>query len=511
MSVADNKRIAKNTIFLYIRMFVSILISLYTSRKILEALGIEDFGILNVVGGVISMLAFLNGSMSVATQRFLTVELGKKDYDGYNRVFNMSVLIHVGLAIFILIAAETIGLWFVNAHLNIPSERMYAANWIYQATVLSAVVGILQTPYNASIVSHECMRIYAYVGLGESFGKLLLVLALLMYPYDRLVVWGFALFLLQFIVAMIYRVYCIRQFHECKLRLAWDKQIFCSMVGFTGWNMFGTIAWLLKDQGVNILMNLFGGPVVNAARGISCQVTGAIQNLTNGFQSAVNPQLTKRYAAEDTYATCRLLCKSSKISYFLLFLIVLPVMLEINFVLDLWLVEVPPMSSLFTRIIIVESLFNTLGSPMITVLMATGNIRWYQIVVGTLLLFNIPIAYLLLKCGYPIVTPLVVSAIFILLGNAVRFLFCRKQLDLSGKQYGRDVLFPIVIVTILSLIWPLGIHVSMPEGWSRLLLTTLASCLTVSIFTYSIGLTASERTIIVSYIIPKVKKFIHIG
>lgn len=178
---------------------------------------------------------------------------------------------------------------------------------------------------------------------------------------------------------------------------------------------------------------------------------------------------------------------------------------------DLWLVEVPPMSSLFTRIIIVESLFNTLGSPMITVLMATGNIRWYQIVVGTLLLFNIPIAYLLLKCGYPIVTPLVVSAIFILLGNAVRFLFCRKQLDLSGKQYGRDVLFPIVIVTILSLIWPLGIHVSMPEGWSRLLLTTLASCLTVSIFTYSIGLTASERTIIVSYIIPKVKKFIHIG
>lgn len=485
------------------------LISLYTSRKILEALGVEDYGILNVVGGVISMLTFLNGSMSVATQRFLTVELGRKDYDGYNRIFNMTMLIHVALAAFILIGAETVGMWFVNAHLNIPAERMYAANCIYQATVLSALLGVLQTPYHASIVSHERMHVYAYAGLGESFGKLFLVLALLMYPYDRLVVWGFAMFVLQFTAAMVYRIYCIRQFRECKLRLAWNKKIFYSMAGFTGWNMFGTIAWLLKDQGTNILINLFGGPVVNAARGVSCQVTGAIQNLTNGFQSAVNPQLTKKYAAENRDATCRLLCKSSKISYFLLFLVALPVMLEIDFVLDLWLVEVPPMSSLFTRIIIIEALFSTLGSPMITALMATGKIKWYQIIVGSLLLFDIPVAYLLLECGYPIAIPLVVSATFILLGNAVRFRFCRKQLGLSGKQYSWNVLFPIVAVTALSLICPLGIHVSMPEGWSRLLLTTLVSCLTVSVLTYTIGLSASERTFIVSWVKPKIKQFIH--
>lgn len=485
------------------------LISLYTSRKILEALGVEDFGILNVVGGVISMLAFLNGSMSVATQRFLTVELGRKDYEGYNRVFNMAVLIHVSLAVFILVAAETVGLWFVNVHLNIPAERMYAANWIYQATVLSAILGILQTPYNASIVSHERMHVYAYVGLGESFGKLLLVFALLMYPYDRLVVWGFAMFTLQFIVAMIYRVYCIRKIPACKLHLVWNKSIFRSMAGFTGWNMFGTIAWLLKDQGANILMNLFGGPAVNAARGVSCQVTGAIQNLTNGFQSAVNPQLTKKYAIRDTDATCRLLCKSSKISYFLLFFIALPVMLEADFVLNLWLVEVPPMSSLFTRIIIIEALFSTFGSPMITALMATGNIKWYQIVVGTLLLLNIPVAYILLKSGYPIATPLVVSATFIMLGNILRFLFCRRQLGLSGRQYVWNVLLPVVAVTILSLVFPLGVHAYMSEGWNRLLLTTLVSCLTISVLTYTIGLTASERTFVVSWVKPKIKQLIH--
>ena len=203
MSVTENQRIARNTIFLYIRTFVSMLISLYTSRKILEMLGMEDFGIMNVVAGVVVMFSFFNSSMSVATQRFLTFELGRKDYEGYNRVFNISLIIHVILAAFILLAAETVGLWFVNAHLNIPSERLYAANWVYQATVLSAILGILQTPYNASVISHECMHVYAYVGFGETFAKLLIVLMLLVYPYDRLIIWGFAFFILQLAVAVI--------------------------------------------------------------------------------------------------------------------------------------------------------------------------------------------------------------------------------------------------------------------------------------------------------------------
>lgn len=504
-----NRRIVKNTMFLYVRTFVSMLISLYTSRKILEALGISDFGILNVVGGVISMLTFLNSSMSVATQRFLTFELGRNDMKGFNRTFNMSLLIHCGLATIVLIAAETIGLWFVNTYLNMPEGRMTAANWVYQASVLSTILSIVQTPYHASIISHEHMHVYAYVGLGESLGKLLLVLLLIIYPYDRLIFWGFVMFTFQFLVAIIYRVYCGRKFLECKLHLKWDKTIFNSMAKFTGWNMFGTIAWLLKDQGVNILMNIFGGPVANAARGVAGQVSGAIYGLTGGFQSAVNPQITKRYASCESGAMCKLLCESSKISYFLLLFIALPVMMEIDFILKLWLVEVPPMASLFTCIIIIEALLGTLGNPMITSLMATGNIKWYQIIVGSSLFFIVPVAYLLLKIGYPIVTALIVSALFILLGNVLRLIFCKKQIGLSLRLYTTSVVFPIVLVTILSLVLPFFIHYNMIKGWTRFLLSTSVTCIAVAIFTYFIGLNSTERLLIVNVITSKFKELIH--
>lgn len=506
MSVETNKRIVKNTIFLYIRTFVSMIISLYTSRKILEALGVSDFGIYNVVGGVITMLTFLNSSMSVATQRFLTVELGKKDRGNYNQIFNMTVLIHIGLAALVLIAAETVGLWFVNTYLNIPAGRMSAANWVYQASVLSTILSILQTPYHASIVSHEHMHIYAYVGLGESFGKLFLVFLLIVYPYDRLIFWGFIMFFFQFLMAIIYRVYCIRQFPECKLRLKWDSSVFNSMLRFTGWNMFGTVAYLLKDQGVNVLMNMFGGPVANAARGVSYQISGAVQGLTGGFQSAVNPQITKRYAANDSEGTCRLLCESSKISYFLLFIIALPVMMEADFILNLWLVEVPPMAPLFTRIILIESLLTTLGNPMITSLMATGDIKWYQIVVGSSLLFIVPIAYIFLKVGFPIETALIVSALFLFLGDVLRIIFCKKQIGLSLRLYGLKVVLPITIVTILSVILPGVIHYNLSEGWTRLILSTVVSCLIVAILIYTIGLTAIERNFIITGIVSRIKR-----
>lgn len=485
------------------------LISLYTSRKILEALGVSDFGILNVVGGVISMLTFLNGSMSVATQRFLTFELGRNDMKGYNRTFNMSLLIHIGLAAIVFIAAETIGLWFVNTYLNIPDGRMTAANWVYQASVFSTILSIVQTPYHASIISHEHMHVYAYVGLGESFGKLFLVLLLIIYPYDRLIFWGFVMFAFRFLVAIIYSAYCGRKFHECMIHLKWNKTIFTSMAKFTGWNMFGTIAWLLKDQGVNILMNIFGGPVANAARGVAGQVSGAIYGLTGGFQSAVNPQITKRYAAHESGATCRLLCESSKISYLLLLFIALPVVMEIDFILALWLVEVPPMASLFTCIIIIEALFNTLGNPMITSLMATGNIKWYQIIVGSSLLFIVPVAYLLLKVGYHIVTALIVSALFVLLGNVLRLVFCKKQIGLSLQHYATSVVFPIIAVTVLSSIFPLFIHYNMIEGWGRFLLSTLVACISVAFFTYFIGLNSRERSLIVNAIVSKFKEFIY--
>lgn len=509
MAYTDNKRIAKNTIYLYIRTFVSMVVSLYTSRKILEALGVEDFGIMNVVGGVISLMAIINGSMSVATQRYLTYELGKGDSGEFSKVFNMAVYIHAILALLVLIVAETVGLWFVNTHLNIPESRMVAANWIYQAAVLSCLLGILQTPYNASIVSHEHMHIYAYVGLGETFARLLIVLALLLYPYDRLAVWGFAIFALQLAVAMIYRIYCIRHFSHCRLvRHRWNRSLFRSMLGFTGWNMFGTVAWTLKGQGTNILLNIFGGPIVNAANGIAFQVSAAVRNLFSGFQSAVNPQLTKTYAANDGNATCSLLCKSSKISFYLMFVVALPVMLEADFILDIWLVDVPSFAPLFTCIIICESLVDTLAGPMITSLMATGRIKWYQIVVSSVLLLQLPIAYFMLKAGFPIATPLLLSVIFMILGNSARILFCRNMIGLSLRTYLREVILPILMVMAFSIAVTYGIHMLFPSGWVRVVVCSLVSVVSVSAAVLTLGLTASERTFIIGLVKPRLMRLI---
>lgn len=507
MTDTDNKRIAKNTLYLYIRTFVSMIVALYTSRKILEALGVEDFGILNVVGGVITLMAFINGSMSVATQRYLTYELGRENGGNFNQVFNIALKVHVIIAAVVLIAAETVGLWFVNTHLNIPVERMGAANWIYQATVLSSILGIIQTPYNAAIISHEHMHIFAYVGLGETFARLLIVLCLLIYPYDRLAVWGFAFFALQLTVSLIYRWYCIRKFNNCQFNLRhWDKELLKSMLGFTGWNMFGTIAWTAKDQGANILLNIFGGPVYNAARGVAGQVTGALRNLIGGFQTAVNPQITKNYASGNNEATCSLLCKSSKFSFFLMLIISVPVLAEIDYILSLWLVEVPPMASLFTRLVILENLFDTLAGPMITSLLASGRIKWYQIIVGTILLLNIPIAYILLKAGFHIATPLVISIVFMLLGNASRIIFCRKMLGLSIRSYLRLVILPITIVSFLSIVPAAIINHTMQQGFLRLIINLTVNVTTVATLVYSIGLTRTERQFILNAIRPRLTR-----
>lgn len=499
VSYADNKRIAKNTIYLYIRMFVSMVVALYTSRKILETLGVEDFGILNVVGGIISLMSFINGSMSVATQRYLTYELGRGVEGQFNKVFNIAVYIHAFIAVLVLIAAETVGVWFVNTQLNIPEARMSAANWVFQAAILSTILGILQTPYNAAIISYEHMHVYAYVGLGETFARLLIILAISFYPYDKLAIWGFALFIIQLSSSLIYRSYCIRKLNNCTLeRNTWNLQLAKSMLGFTGWNMFGTIAWTLKDQGVSILLNIFGGPLVNAARGVSGQVTGAAKGLVGGFQSAVNPQITKSFAANDRETTCHLLCTSSKFSYFLMLIISIPIVLEINFLLNVWLVEVPQYAALFTRLVIIEALLDTLAGPMITSLMATGQIKNYQIVVGSILLLNIPTAYILLKLDYPIFTPLVVSLVFMIIGNASRLIFCRNMLGLSLRTYIRTVIWPITIVSVLSFLIPCIIVSVMTEGWLRLLVCSASSMVFSAAIIYCCGLTSSERLFIIN-------------
>lgn len=509
MTSEDNKRIARNTLFLYIRTFISMLIGLYTSRMILEVLGVSDFGIYNVVGGVITMMTFLNGSFNVAIGRYLTFELGRKDLGAYNRVFNTSLVIQCGLALLVLIVAETIGLWFVNTHLVIPADRMAAANWVYQAAIIGTILGIICSPFGASINAHERMHVIAYVGLGESFAKLAIVISLYRCPYDNLIIWAISYLLITISSVTIQIVYTRRQFPHTAVNMRHDRTLVRSMASFSGWNLFGTIAWTLKDQGTNIVLNLFGGPIANAARGISYQVKCAIMSLTSGFQGAVNPQLTKNYAVDDLNATHLLLFRSSKISYFLLMLLAIPVCFEISFLLGLWLVEVPGYAPMFTVLIISESLCEVFGGPAITTLMATGKIKWYQIVVGSILMLNLPIAYLLLRLGSPIWAPFAVAIAMTAVGHLARLLFVRKQLQMSLRRYFSAVIFRCAVVTIAAIIIPSAIYLSMPQGFLRLIILFPASLLSSAVAIWTLGLDYRERSFIRQTISTRLKRFRH--
>lgn len=500
MTSDDNKRIAKNTLFLYMRTFVAMAIGLYTSRKILEILGVEDFGILSVVGGLIAMITFLNNSMSVATQRFLTIELGKGNEKAFRRVFSMCVMIHIGIALLALTLGETLGVWFVNTHLNIAADRMVAANVVYQTSIIAAIIGILQTPYNAAIVSHERMHVYAYAGLGESIAKLVIVMLLFLSSFDRLIIYSLLFLGVQLCVGLFYVIYCYRHVPDCRVKVSFDKRLFKNIVNFTGWNMFGTLAWILKDNGSNLLLNIFGGTTVNAARGVASTLYAASNTLVGGFQSAVNPQLTKNYAADDYQATCRLLCRSSKLSFVLMLIVMLPLFLECQFVLCIWLVEVPRYAVLFTRIVLLEALIGTLQGPMITALMATGNIKWYQIVVGGILLLNLPVAYLLMKLGGHIAVPLIVSLILVILGNILRLVFSHNMIGLSYKKYVKNVILPIIAVTAASSILPIILYYSIEEGWMQLIAVTLTSITSVGVSSWTIVLNNSERRLLTSVI-----------
>lgn len=348
----------------------------------------------------------------------------------------------------------------------------------------------------ASITAHEHMDVYAYVGVGTSILNLIVVFLLLVIDYDCLVVYALLCFCIQLIVVYVYRFYVIRKFDECHFRYYWNVKLFRSMLGFTGWNIFGTVAWILKDQGINMLMNIFGGAAVNAARGISYQILSAVQNLVSGFNTAVNPQLTKNYASGNKENLLRLMMTSSKISFFLLALIAIPVLIEIEYILNLWLVKVPEHTVIFARIILIEALCGVYSGPMVTSLMATGNIKWYQIVVGSSMLFNVPFSYILLQLGYPIVAPLIVSIGIVIFSSALRLLFCKYQLGLSVWSYVKKVIFPSIVVFILSSISPMAVSLFMSVGFIKLVTVTIISFISVSLFTYALGLNQNERQLV---------------
>ena len=399
-SHAENtKRIAKNTLMLYIRMLFSMLVSLYTSRVVLNTLGVEDYGIYNVVGGFVAMFSLISNSLSASVSRFLTFELGRGDMERLKETFSTSLMIHLALAGIVFLLAESIGVWFLNTQMTIPGERLYAANWVFQASVLTFVINLLSVPFSASIVSHERMSAFAYIGILDIVLRLLIVLFIAYsgWNFDRLIIYSLLLVGVVCIMQAIYWNYCTRNFEECKFGFSFDVNYWKEMSSFAGWNFIGCTAGLLKDQGVNILLNLFIGPIINAARGIANTVNNVLASFSGNFMTALNPQITKSYAAGNYDYMYSLVERGSRFSYYILLLFALPMLFETEFVLTLWLKHYPEHTVNFVRLILIVTMCDILSNTLINLQVATGKIRNYQLTVGGMLLMNFPLSYICLS------------------------------------------------------------------------------------------------------------------
>ncbi len=494
MSSENNKRIAKNTMMLYMRMLLTMVVSLYTSRVVLNTLGVEDFGIYNVVGGFVTMFGFLNSAMSSATQRFLSFEIGKNDYAQLRNVFSMSVNIHFIIALAILILAETVGLWFVNTQLTIPAERMAAAQWVYQFSILALMVNIVSVPYNAIIIAHERMSVFAWVSIIEAGLKLLIVLILVWFGFDKLKLYAVLMFGVSLIIRLIYGSYCSRNFKESKFRYFWDKSLYRILMSYAGWNLWGNTAGVLYGQGVNILLNIFFGPVVNAARGIAYQVSGAAKHFVTNFQMAMNPQIIKSYAADDLDYMHQLIFQGAKYSFFLLLTLSLPIILETEIILKLWLKIVPEYTVIFTQLVIINILIDTISGPLMTAAQASGKIKLYQGLVGGLLLLNLPISYVFLKLSFPPQVTLYISICISIIALYTRLKIISPLVSLSVIGYIKNVFLRIIPVALLAAILPLLIKIYLSPDFYRLLIIGFVSVVSVIFSIYIVGLSRNEQT-----------------
>lgn len=506
MPSSKSQRIAKNTLFLYFRMLITMLVSLYTSRIILNTLGVEDYGIYNVVGGVVMMFSIINGTMATAVQRFMNYEMGKKDEERLKTVFNISVVIHIGIALIVLILLESIGVWFLNNKMNISPERMNAANWVLQFSTFSFVATILSVPYNAAIIANEKMKAFAFISILEVSLKLLIVFSLSWFSFDKLKLYAVLMFLLSVLLRIVYGIYAKKNFKECRFQWKWDKNIFKEMTAFAGWNMIGVSSSILRTQGVNIVLNIFYGTFVNAAMGIANQVKSAIENFTNNFIVALNPQITKSFASGDKSYLMTLVFHGSKYAFYLLLFISLPIILEAEIILKLWLKTVPEYAVIFVRLTLVVSLIESLSKTLIQAMFATGKIRDYQLVVGSITLLNLPLSLLFLYWGYPPHVVFIIAIIIAIISLFVRLTMLKTMINIQVKSFLYKVVINVTIISILSALIPTAIFFSLGPGFKRLLLVTFTSILSTTLMIYIIGLTAKERNLINNKIITAINR-----
>lgn len=499
----SNKRIAKNTALLYFRMLFTMGVGLYTSRIVLNALGIEDFGIYNIVGGIVVLFSFLSNALTSATQRFLTFELGRKNISKFQKIFNLSLLTYCGLSLTIILLAETIGLWLLNTHLNLPPDKIDASNWVYQFTITTFVFNLLRTPYNATIIAHEKMNFYAYVSIIEVTMKLLIAFALTFANSDKLVLFSILIAISSIVINGIYYTYCINKFKECKLRFYWNAAEFRKIASFSSWSLFGSLSVVGSNQGVNIILNIFFGVVVNAAMGIANQVCNAVNQFVSNFQIAFNPQIIKLHATGDQEQLITLLFRSAKLSFFLLFFLSLPILIETDMILALWLKVTPEYTSDFCRLIIIALLIDTLSGPLWMAVQANGKIKKYQLIISSIFWLNVLFTYALFKLGFAPTTTFAVRVIINVILLAVRINLLSTMIQFPAKDFLRNVIFKVCFISLISAIPPLLIH-QYTEGIGGLCLTTVVSCITLGSFIFFIGLSKAEQKFITNTITNKI-------
>ena len=494
MQSSSNKTIAKNAIYLYVRMLLVMAITLYTSRVILQVLGASDYGIYNVVGGVVTMLAFLNNSLGASTSRFLTYELGVGDKEKLKKTFSASLNLHLFIALLVLVLGETVGLWFFYEKLVIPEERMDAAFWVYQFSIITTMVAFTQVPYNASLISHENMSIYAYIGLYEAISQLAIVYLLTVSPIDKLVFYALLLMVNKILIQTFYRIYTAKKYDECRFGIVKDGVLYKKLLSYSGWELFGGLAVVCQGQGMNIVLNLFFGPIVNAARAIAVQIQTAITVFVQNFLTAIRPQVIKSHAEGNITRMYNLTFAGAKYSYLLTLCIVLPLIFEINFVLSIWLGnDVPDNTAIFSVIVLVTYLMETFHLASLMAYHAIGKIKLGNIVGGSLMITALPLAYILLKMGFPAYSAFV--SIFVV--NLTQMFFgwyiVHRYVPFCYRSLIKRVYIPDFLITLISIIPPLLITRMMVPGWTRLITLLFSTEIVLLLSTYLIALTRDER------------------
>lgn len=508
-SSSNNNRLAKNTLLLYGRTLLSMLISLYTSRVILQSLGIENYGIYNIVGGFVGIFSIMSATLTSSTQRYLTVELGKNSNSNPQQVFSAALFLHVVLCIILLILFETIGLWFLNTQLNINVNRMTSANWVYQCSIISFLFNIISTPYNAAIIAHERMGVFAYISLLDVVLKLIIAYLLYISPIDVLIFYSFLFLGVSIFDRIIYSSYCHKHFPETKFIIVKDKSLYKEMTSFAGLNFLGVLATVLSNQGVNIILNIFGGVVVNAACGISTQVLNAVSKFVNDFMTALNPQITKT-CASGQYKTSMDLCyKGAKLSFFLMLIFAIPIIIRTPQILEFWLKSYPNYSVPFVRLTLLYSLILILSNPLITLVQATGKIKIYTYWVGGFRLFTLPLCFILLKLGYEPYYAYFAIIFTEIMSLVLRLIIIKKILNFSPYEFCNKVVLRIIIVTFISFIVSYIFSCIIGKSLYGLIIFSLLSLFTSIIVITYIGLRTSERYTIINFIREKIEKILN--